>query len=45
LGNPTVDHALDYICRREIIEIDTIKVMIDTDETEELPLGPERLKK
>lgn len=45
LGNPTVDHALDYICRRETIEIDTIKVMIDTDETEELPQGPERLQK
>lgn len=37
LGNPTVDHALDYICRGETIEIDTIKVMIDTYENEELP--------
>ena len=43
LGILTVDHALDYICKGEVIKIDTVRVIIDNETEETLPEGIERL--
>lgn len=39
----SVDHALDYICKGEIIKCDTARILMDHETEETLPEGLERL--
>ena len=43
IGVMSVDHALDYICKGEIIKCDTVRVLMDYESEETLPEGIERL--
>jgi hypothetical protein len=45
LGIKNFDQSLDYILSREILPVDTVRVLLDTDTTSGLPEGPERLQK
>lgn len=43
LGIMSVDHALDYICKGEIIKCDTARILLDHESESTLPEGLERL--
>jgi diacylglycerol kinase family enzyme len=43
IGVMSVDHALDYICKGEIIKCDTARILMDHETEETLPEGIERL--
>ena len=44
MGIYSVDHALDYIISARTIQIDTVKVLLDTDSEESLPQGAENIR-
>lgn len=43
LGCPTLEQALDYIIKGDVIEIDTVRVLMDHESEETLPEGLDRL--
>lgn len=43
LGIMTPDHALDYICKKEIIKVDSVRILLDHESEDTLPEGIERL--
>lgn len=43
MGIYSVDHALDYIISARTIQIDTVKVLLDTDSQDDLPKGAENI--
>ena len=43
LGIMTLDHGLDYIVKREVIKIDTNRVLMDHESEDTLPEGNDRL--
>jgi diacylglycerol kinase family enzyme len=45
IGVVSLDHALDYICAREVVSVDTIRCLIDVDNEAAIPSGEEARKK
>lgn len=43
LGCPSLEQALNYIVKGEVIQIDTVRVLIDHDSEDTLPAGNDRL--
>jgi diacylglycerol kinase family enzyme len=43
LGISSLEKALDTLCRKESVAMDSVKVLIDCDSDYYLPAGPERL--
>jgi len=43
LGCPTLEQALNYICKGEVIQIDTVRMLMDHDTEATLPSGNDRL--
>jgi diacylglycerol kinase (ATP) len=44
IGVETIDHALDYICAREVVSVDTIRCLIDVESEAQIHGEEERKK-